>query len=522
MKHSVNPSKYWQPVLVLLIGLGIRIYKYFNVDFWYDEALQICECHRFGIHQWALHIIHPPLNNTLFYLWYSFSSHQIWLRLMPICIAGLTLVVIWRTGTLLLKRTAGLWAMILLAVMPMHVYYSRSIRPYNLLILLVLLSWYAFLNYEKTHQRRWIILLTVFCTGAIYTHYFALFPLAALGLAVVIRTIRNKRLFAAVGAMILAVIFYVPWIFKLIRATEIFMKDSQFFPPPVTFRYFVRVLMLTIAGYHNRLYPTLFAFAGVAILCVAALRESDGRRKLYLTCLTILPIVMVYCAGVILDYNYLIARYISFSTVAFALTAGIGLTQIKRKSAVLLAAMVLIPSLIGLHYLYLDDFGGLIRDQGVRPRKEYSEPADVIAARWQDGDIVTHACMSSYPPMYYYLQIVHGIPAGTVIDFNNIYRSWYERVWKIGEYLQYYRWSKPVDYKTVIQDKKRMWFIASEFDIGVKGTFDTDFMMQLRAHLLETYPLIEQWDFYGSPLYLFDLQTDAPSQAEPEVSPNSL
>ncbi|MCD4654028.1 glycosyltransferase family 39 protein [bacterium] len=506
--HNFKWKNTWLPSVFILTGICIRLINYFRVDFWYDEALQIYECYTFGINQYEALIMHPPLNNMFLYFWLEISNSSAWIKLLP---------VIWGTGTLILvyfitlklfNRTAALWSLAVMVVLPFHVYYSRDTRVYSLQTFLVMFSWFAFLKLEEHRNSKWFLILMGSAALGLYSHYFTIFPMAALGICSLFLLLKDRKMVLAASSLSLSVILYIPWLFKLFQATEIMMKDSQFFPPQLTVKYMARMCVLLIGGYHGRVCLSLVATVTIFGLLGFVLLVSDFRRRVLISGLIILPLLLIYSVGVVMHYNYLIVRYIMFITPAIAIVAGAGISKFQGKLTLIPGMLIVLPSLVGIFYVYNDDFNGLELDQGVRPRKEYSEPADLIADNWQETDIVTHSCVSSYPSMYYYLTVKKGIYAGNVIDLSSQYGNWFRSTWNVGNYIDYYPWAQPVNYPDILKDHDRMWFIASEFDINAYGTFDTDFMYFLREHLLARYALLDYQYYYGCPVYLLDLKAE--------------
>jgi hypothetical protein len=120
-----------------------------------------------------------------------------------------------------LAAAAGVLAALLGAVHPLLVYYGQEARMYTLLLLLVMLAAYLLLRAAE-EPRRWIWWggFVLVAAAAMYTHYFALFALLALGLAHLLddwasgraawsRTLRLAGAYFAVGVL------YLPWVTNL-------------------------------------------------------------------------------------------------------------------------------------------------------------------------------------------------------------------------------------------------------------------------------------------------------------------
>ena len=88
--------------------------------------------------------IHPPLYYALLHLWLvAFgSASPLFLRLFSVLIGLLCLPAIWWLARLLYPSRArvALWALLLLALSPIHIFYSQEVRMYGLEMLLGMVS----------------------------------------------------------------------------------------------------------------------------------------------------------------------------------------------------------------------------------------------------------------------------------------------------------------------------------------------------------------------------------------------
>ncbi|MCB8961631.1 MAG: glycosyltransferase family 39 protein [Ardenticatenales bacterium] len=76
---------------------------------------------------------HPPLYYLFMTLWIRFGVSEFWLRL-PSAVSGIVAVVMmWRIGAALNRPRLGLLAALLLATIPLHIWYSREARMYGLI-----------------------------------------------------------------------------------------------------------------------------------------------------------------------------------------------------------------------------------------------------------------------------------------------------------------------------------------------------------------------------------------------------
>jgi hypothetical protein len=107
----------------------------------------------------------------------------------------------------------GFGAALLLAVNPMHVWYSQEIRQYILLVVLTTASMMEFCACLDGKRRWWTYgLFTLF---ALYTQYFAIFILLAqvvLGIAYLVREHNKSFLRGWIFSLLIVVLLFVPWL----------------------------------------------------------------------------------------------------------------------------------------------------------------------------------------------------------------------------------------------------------------------------------------------------------------------
>jgi 4-amino-4-deoxy-L-arabinose transferase-like glycosyltransferase len=123
------------------------------------------------------------------------------------------LLGLWTVG-----RRAALCGAALVALSPFLIFYSTEARPYALLLLLDLLSTLALLRALENRRVAWWALYAAASCAAVYTHYPAVFVLAAQ--FVWAFWTRPDARAALVGANVVAVLVYVPWLPSLEHHTS--------------------------------------------------------------------------------------------------------------------------------------------------------------------------------------------------------------------------------------------------------------------------------------------------------------
>lgn len=145
--------------LVLLFGVGLRLFGLNIHSLWFDEGCTIANSSYATLPDLWNNVIampggserYQPLNIILLWCWRQvFGSSEFVLRLFPAFfgILGLPLMY-WCSRQWFEERKASLWAVVLFAASSFGVYYAQEIRPYSLLILLTVCFLAA---YRRTHK----------------------------------------------------------------------------------------------------------------------------------------------------------------------------------------------------------------------------------------------------------------------------------------------------------------------------------------------------------------------------------
>ncbi len=211
--------------LLIVTGLAIllRSLRLAWQPLWWDEGYSVFFATESLVDMLALTArdIHPPLYYGLLHLWVMGwgNAHAVTLRAFSVLVGGLTIPAMWwTTRTLFPGRARLVWvATLLLAVSPMHLFYSQEVRMYGLELLLGLLStgWFFRLWTASTpsQRRRGILIYALVTAAALYTEYYvALLPLAHFLWAVAWGWRKPRTLLPILAAQSLTALLFLPWL----------------------------------------------------------------------------------------------------------------------------------------------------------------------------------------------------------------------------------------------------------------------------------------------------------------------
>ncbi len=182
-----SPTTTRQALLLLtLLAFGLRATRLNFQPLWWDEgySLYFATMNLAAMVAGTAGDIHPPFYYALLHFWIAFlGSEAIVVRLFSVFVGTLTVPLLYQVGRRLADERAGTLASLVMAIAPLHIYYSQEVRMYGLVTLLGLLSVYFALGPVKDQaqaagQSRQTLLwggYVAITLAALYTQYYATF-----------------------------------------------------------------------------------------------------------------------------------------------------------------------------------------------------------------------------------------------------------------------------------------------------------------------------------------------------------
>ncbi|MBC7523020.1 MAG: glycosyltransferase family 39 protein [Flavobacterium sp.] len=157
----------------------------------------------------------PPLYfYILHYLFIIFGYTTIIARVFSAILGVISLYAIFLLGKELVNKKIGLIASLLLCFNSFHLYFSQEARPYMMLLLFSILSFYGLIKYLKIPTRKNALIYGVFSALMIHSHFFGLFTLVSQILIIffflVISEKQNKKSFlinSLLAGLVIIVLF---------------------------------------------------------------------------------------------------------------------------------------------------------------------------------------------------------------------------------------------------------------------------------------------------------------------------
>jgi 4-amino-4-deoxy-L-arabinose transferase-like glycosyltransferase len=229
---SGRSSRRSDALLVALLTLLALLVRAARLDFqplWWDEGYSVWFAHQplADMARLTALDIHPPLYYALLGAWSQlFGLGPVALRWLSVAAGVAAVPLIYLVGYGLSGRRVGLAAAFLLAINPLHIYYSQEVRMYGLVALWSLLAigaagrWLGLGRRIRGDTRPanwgWLAGYVAAITLALYTQYYAAFLLAGLAAAggVVLWRLQagRERILLWLAAQGVAALLFLPWI----------------------------------------------------------------------------------------------------------------------------------------------------------------------------------------------------------------------------------------------------------------------------------------------------------------------
>lgn len=216
----------WAPAAIVLAALILRLWSVGSESVWLDEATSIwlAKMDVPNLVRWTAVDIHPPFYYTLLHFWLLLGDSEAVVRSLSVLTGVASVAVLFVLARRLFGERTALFAAALLAVSPLHIWYSQEVRMYALIALLGLLSSY-FMILALAEGKGWHWLAYIVCAAlSFYTHYYAVFIALFQNIVMYIiwrrgdvpqRTVRYWALAQALVALL-----FLPWLPTLISQVQ--------------------------------------------------------------------------------------------------------------------------------------------------------------------------------------------------------------------------------------------------------------------------------------------------------------
>lgn len=372
-----------------ILGLAafLRFFRIGQQSYWVDEVQSIWQVNGYAgtILDNLLHNFQGPIHSAMLLGWSKLGGWSAtWTRSLSAIIALITIWFFYVLARKLTGRRAALWAAILLAVSPFHVWYSQETRNYILLHLLVVLSMIFFIRIienstaDKTsrsslRRRRlgiWIAFFLI-SVAALVCNLAALFLFAFQGIYALV--VRPKIFWKLLLVLLIIILLLFPWIKNVVldlRLDNILhappLRKINYHPLAIPYTFMVYSVGATVGPTLNEMNQSLtfdlfkpfipyFIIASITyvILILKGLKPWLDQRKMlwFFLMWMFIPMIIV---GVLAIMNLKIyqVRYTSVGFPAYLIILAVGFERCKKQLRWVLVAIVVFLTFVSLRNIY--------------------------------------------------------------------------------------------------------------------------------------------------------------------------
>ncbi|MBE7471071.1 MAG: hypothetical protein DPW09_05265 [Anaerolineae bacterium] len=413
-------------LVIILAGFALRLYRLGADSLWYDETVSAFLASESATELIAhtARDIHPPGYYLLLHFWtLAAGSSEFALAFFSLVFGLLLIPLTYQLARLLANRQVAIWAALLVAVSPYHLWYSQEVRMYTLGAVLGVCAGYCglrALSYRsKSGSPRlfWSGYLVAAVMGLYTLYYFAflLIVLNGLFLLYTLRSTLNQTVLRSLvltnGLVLLA---YLPWLPTAWRqATEPPVPPwrtlASFSPWPILLESW-SVLSLGQSVEPAAIWPILCLTLALFILGLFYLIQSSNPPLfqpstlptlqppiLFLLAYTFGPLLLIYLLSFFTPLYHV--RYLFTYSPAFYIILGAGLAWLNLRTGrwlTLIAASLLVAACGFSSYQY--HFNPRYRAD------DYRGAVDFIQSHWQPGDVILVNAGYVYTAYLYYNQ----------------------------------------------------------------------------------------------------------------------
>lgn len=417
---------------------------------WFDEAFSV------SVAQWnPLHVIFNltqiglrSTDRNLFHLLLHYAqllSHSEYAIRGVSALSGvLTVLAVYGLGARLFGRQVGLLAALLMALSPMHLWYSREARGYALLTLLGVLAAYFMLRALADNKARSWLVYGLLAAGGVYTHSFGVLVVGALNVFVVLWLLRRRLPRPATAGWLVAQVLLLAALLPFL--SEFLGQPSSGWGAWIGDKYGVPALkdLVTTVGvfsystaYDGNRWLRLLGLLVFAVPCLAALSAlaRDLRRRRLSAAGEAVLFVLIYLGvpiGALFAASQLtplfLVRYLLPFLPAYVLLVSYGILALPRphmrRFATVAVVLVMLPAIVAVY-------------QGGQKENWRAGAAYVAQKARADDLIVFYDAYINIPFEFYYagegktLLVSRFAPDEELVSTAALITARYDRLWLV-------------------------------------------------------------------------------------------
>lgn len=390
--------------VILSAGLILRLYQLAARDLWFDEVCSIYKA-RDLITYLAVDMT-PPLYYVFLSFWtHIFGDSAFQARLISVIFGTASIVLLYKLGKLLFKnKEVGLASALILAISPIHLWYSQEARGYTFAVFAVMLTAYFFIQAVEEKKKIYWIAFTAASTASLYSSYYYL-PVILSEMAILLLI---KRYRVAIKHWLISLVItgaaFLPFLGVFFYHLKS-VKNNFWINPPTIKSLFFSFGNFNVGYNASEITYALSAlfFLGLFLLGASQAAKKHKNSLVILLSLWLLPVLAVFVVSKVIPIyidRHLIL-YLPFYAVVIA--SGIALGVRKRRVKIMLVLLLVILTLPALG----NYFSGLMpaaadRYTGTYIKKPFGPAVNYVKMNYQKDDAIIHTNHATTVTFEYY------------------------------------------------------------------------------------------------------------------------
>jgi mannosyltransferase len=361
----------WRYVFPVLLAFGLRVYHLGYQSLWEDEVHSVVRGNlplSLALRDILSAGNQAPLYFLTMHFWQFLGDDALIVRFFSVICGTLATAMLVRLSVLIQGRRAGLAAPLLLAISPLHIWYSQETRMYSLVILLAIAGNYLFLRAIRRNRSMYWLGYAACILALVYTHYLtSLMVVAHFIFLFVNRRCAEPKLALRHWTLSMAMVglTYLPWLLAVAQQADVRTPNTSWISPvhwadPLLTLYTFALGQTSGGDLASALgFSCLLGGSSLAIAQIARSPHCRAERLVVHWLLT--PLLLLFLASWASSrrggVSLFVDRYLLFVLPAFLLLAAWGLDELRHRSKLLACiamAMVLVGTSRSLCRLYFD------------------------------------------------------------------------------------------------------------------------------------------------------------------------
>ena len=387
-------------LMLLLLAISLRLFKLGFHNLWFDEATSVfTTLPGFNLARFIADF-NPPLYYLLLKLWVHWTGYSEFMLRFPSIVSNIiSIFLLYKIGRKYFDDKVGRLAAFIMAIAPLHLWYSQEVRGYTLYTLLILVMVYFLgLAIEKDHWRDWLIFTTA-SLMAIFVSYISF--VALLATLFFLRKTKDRMftwLFCTSSTVIIFILIWGHVFFRrLLDARVNFWASYSSFSS-------IRIMLDNFnLGYNGNsiTYPLILVLS-IVILLYSFLRKKLSAEQLNLLYFLLFSLTIMFLLSTAMPI-YIPRSMLAFSPFYYLFIAR-GVRNITLSwMRIFIIAVYIIMTCLALIAYYNDDIADQAHHEGVILKKPVKPISVYLKNHVATDDIIIYTAIDIMFPCWYYL-----------------------------------------------------------------------------------------------------------------------